>query len=1580
MPVTSTQDGKKTILLVEDEAAIATAEKRVLEKHGFRVLLASSGIKAVEATKKTGRIDLILMDINLGRGMDGIEAAEIILHQNDVPVVFLSDSTQPQVVKETDRVASYGFVVKDSPEAVLIASIRMAFRLHDACRELKEKERMLSMEEERLRKAQAIARVGNWELDLRTNKVWASEEAFRIYGIEEVTPELPLALVQQSVLSPYRAGMDRALHRLAKREGEYDEEYQIKRSNDGLLRFIHSRAELTLAEDGTPTRVAGVIQDITELRQRESELSMLNRTLRALSGSSEAMMRAGGEAEYLEAVCSVLVESCGYSMVWIGLAEEGEGKRVKPAAWAGFDEDYVKHVNVTWADTERGRGPAGTATRTGKPAICNALADPSFVPWREEALKRGYVSVLGLPLMNNGRALGAITLYSPEADQFSEEEVGLLTRLSDDLVYGITTLRLREEHVRSEESLRWSEARFRSLFETSRDSILLVNRETGRILGANPAACRLYGYSLEEFLALKNTDISTEQEKTETAVLQSVSEVPFRLHRKKDGTVFPVEISGGSFEEANLRLYTAFIRDITDRQQAEARLRESEELYRVAIEHSNDGVALHRGPGLIYGNQRFLDMFGYDSLEEARHTDRFLKIHPDDREMVAEYAARRQRGEPAPSPYECRGIGKNGATMHLEVSVADVVYLGEPASLAYLRDVTERKEAEEKLRASRLQLAVAADMAKIAYWEHEESTGEFLFNDAFYALYGTTAEQEGGYRMPTEDYLRRFVHPDEQEKLGLVIEEHRARTPTDDLKQVEHRAIRRDGEVMHVLTWNRVVRDQEGRILRAVGVNQDITARKEMEEALRESKTRLDLALQSASMGVWHWDLAPDRRCFDDQACRLLGFEPATFTGASGEFFRAVHPDDRAMLRAALARTIERDLPYEPEFRAIWPDGSVHYIAARGRLVRNDSSNKPERISGINWDVTERVRAEEALRESETKLRAILEGSRDAIALSRDGLITFANHAHVSLFGYEGAGELVGMPIVDLIAPENRGLVAGMLKKRAAGEPAPQFFEVTAQKKDGTRFFIECSVSAYVLKGERLVLAILRDVTDRRRAEDEVRMLKHSIDVHYDGAYWMNTANEFVYVNDAACKSLGYEREDLMGKTLYQISPPATAEGMEKVWEGLRKGGSFLGKSVHRRKDGSEFPVEFVITYVQFGGRELACGFARDVTEKRRLEDQLRQAQKMEAVGTLAGGVAHDFNNILTVIMSFGNLLQAGIAADDPLRPYIDQIVVSSERAADLTRSLLAFGRKQRITPEAHTVNGVVESTANLLKRLLPEDIDLTCDLTDEATLTMLDATQIGQVIMNLATNARDAMPHGGSLTISTELAMLDNQFEKAHGFGRPGAYVKLSVTDTGMGMDEETMKRIFEPFFTTKEVGKGTGLGLASAYGIVKQHGGYITVSSTLSEGTTFDLYLPLIDAPRPRAAFEAPETEGGTETILIVEDDGDVRNMVGLILKSQGYATLEAADGDDAVRLYREHREKVDLVILDVVMPGRNGKEVLDEITRVNPSVKALFVSGYTGDIVIDKGIQSESVDFLQKPLSVPKLLSKVREVLDR
>ena len=385
--------------------------------------------------------------------------------------------------------------------------------------------------------------------------------------------------------------------------------------------------------------------------------------------------------------------------------------------------------------------------------------------------------------------------------------------------------------------------------------------------------------------------------------------------------------------------------------------------------------------------------------------------------------------------------------------------------------------------------------------------------------------------------------------------------------------------------------------------------------------------------------------------------------------------------------------------------------------------------------------------------------------------------------------------------------------------------------------------------------------------------------------------------------------------------------------------------------------------------------------EKEKLQVQLLQAQKMEAIGQLAGGIAHDFNNVLTAIIGYGHLLLMSLDESSPLNNYVNQMLAASERAAKLVSSLLAFSRKQVTNPEPVEVTRIIKGVETLITRLVGEDVELKTILTDEALTVMADAHQIDQMLMNLAANARDAMPGGGSLTISTEFAEMDSEFIKFHGFGSAGQYALIAVSDTGTGIDEEAKERIFEPFFTTKDVGKGTGLGLAMVYGIVKQHNGYINVYSELGEGTTFRIYLPLIQS---EAKEKKPEIlsvmRKGTETILLVEDNAEVRGSVHVTIARAGYKVLEAVDGEDAISKFMENKDEIHLIILDVVMPKKNGKEVSEAVWKVKPDVKIIFTSGYTADIIHRKGIVEEGSDLILKPFSPYVLLEKIRDLLDK
>jgi signal transduction histidine kinase/ActR/RegA family two-component response regulator len=439
----------------------------------------------------------------------------------------------------------------------------------------------------------------------------------------------------------------------------------------------------------------------------------------------------------------------------------------------------------------------------------------------------------------------------------------------------------------------------------------------------------------------------------------------------------------------------------------------------------------------------------------------------------------------------------------------------------------------------------------------------------------------------------------------------------------------------------------------------------------------------------------------------------------------------------------------------------------------------------------------------------------------------------------------------------------------------------------------------------------------------------------------------------------------------------------EDLWETIARGNVWMGHLINRRKDGTFFEERVTISALFDESHAIVNYVAvkQDVTDLIQLEEQLRQSQKMDAIGQLAGGVAHDFNNLLTAINGYSSLALQRLEADHPITSYLEEIKKAGDRAANLTRQLLAFGRKQILQPLAINLNDVVTDMNKMLRRLIGEDILLTARLDPDLKNIKADPGQIEQVLVNLIVNARDAMPQGGDLTIETASVELGSAYASKHLGFQPGQYVMLEVSDTGCGMDAATQARIFDPFFTTKEKGKGTGLGLSTVYGIIKQSGGDISVSSEVGHGTKFKVYLPqVVTAPQQAEALAVePAVRGGTETILLVEDEDVVRGLARKILEHAGYQVVEASRGEEALRLYRQSVDPIDLLLTDVVMPETSGKEVADRLHEMQPDLRVLFMSGYTDEAIVHHGVLDSHLEFIQKPFTPAALARKVREVLD-
>ncbi len=502
-----------------------------------------------------------------------------------------------------------------------------------------------------------------------------------------------------------------------------------------------------------------------------------------------------------------------------------------------------------------------------------------------------------------------------------------------------------------------------------------------------------------------------------------------------------------------------------------------------------------------------------------------------------------------------------------------------------------------------------------------------------------------------------------------------------------------------------------------------------------------------------------------------------------------------------------------------------------------------------------------------------------------------------------------------------------------------------------------------------------------RKSEERYRML---IDTSPDIIYTVDAGNDRVQsLNMAFEKITGWQRDAWIGRPFPELIHPDDRALAARTIDEVRRGEPRSRYELRILTRSGEYRTAELTNDALFDGGKVAAAFgvARDITERKRLEEQLRHAVKMEAVGQLAGGIAHDFNNMLSVIIGYCNFLLDDMPTDDPLREHVDLIMASAERAAHLTQNLLTFSRKQIVSMQAMDLVTVVRKVEPLVTRLVGETVRVALELPAEPITVMGDSTQVEQILMNLAANARDAMPSGGTLSVGAGTVDIDDGFRLVRGFGRSGRYALLTMADTGTGMEDSIRERIFEPFFTTKLTGKGTGLGLSIVFGIVKQHHGYIEVASQPGKGTRFSIYLPLL----PESAVLADEAQrkerprGGTETILVAEDNGDVRTMLVKVLRGAGYGVIEAVDGEDAVTRFAQE-PGVQLLLFDVIMPNRNGKEAYDTIRARRPDVKVLFMSGYTADILSKSGVSEKEFDFLQKPVHTPVLLAKVREVLDR
>jgi PAS domain S-box-containing protein len=781
----------------------------------------------------------------------------------------------------------------------------------------------------------------------------------------------------------------------------------------------------------------------------------------------------------------------------------------------------------------------------------------------------------------------------------------------------------------------------------------------------------------------------------------------------------------------------------------------------------------------------------------------------------------------------------------------------------------------------------------------------------------------------------------------------------------------------------------DGNIIGAIESVRDISERKLMENILRESEERFRTLTEKSLVGVYI--IQDDLFHYINPAlAEMFGYALEEIIDRLGpdDF---VTPEDRDRVLASIRRRTAGEIEFSHhEFHISRKDGSIRIVEAFGSRALH--KGRPA-VLGTIFDITERKRSEEKLFQITERWERTFDAVPDLIAIiDTDFRIVQVNKAMADRLGSTPA-ECVGQ-VCYAVVHKTEAPPSFCPLVQTLTDCQEHLAEVSEEGLGGD-FIVSTSPicnSAGQLVG---IVHVARDITKRKLAETKLNEQLHFLQQLLDSipipVYYKDVDGVYLGCNAAFETLISVPRSDIVGKTDYEVAPKDCADKCHESDSALlHHPGVQIYEASVIYNDGEYHNVIFnKATFVDANncvagivGAMIDITSLRKVEEERKmLETQLHQAQKMEAIGQLAGGIAHDFNNILTAIMGFSSIILLRMEKESPLRHYVKQVLTSAERAAELTNSLLTFSRRQVMHAKLLDLCGVVRGLEKMLGRLVPEDIDFRTTVAEGDLIVMADKVQIEQVLMNLVTNAKDAMPGEGTLTIEVSPVVMEERFVHADGFGEPGNYVCVTVADTGYGMDEETRKRIFEPFFTTKEVGKGTGLGMAIIYGIIQQHNGYISVYSEKGKGTTFKIYLPLIaeGIKEEQGALEAEPPSGGTETVLLAEDDAAVLEFHRMIFEEAGYRVIEAVDGRDALNKFTEHMAEVDILATDVIMPKMNGKSLYEEIRKIRPDMKVLFMSGYTKDIIVERGILEDEFSVITKPVTSYELLKKVREILD-
>jgi len=1298
----------------------------------------------------------------------------------------------------------------------------------------------------------------------------------------------------------------------------------------------------------------------------------------------------------IELVCLNLTETLGYQTAWIALLDPSS-KTVVATAASGFEAGFAA-LEESLRAGHYPRCMQQALERDETVLVEDPKADCPACPVSDQY--RGRIG-LSRRLSQDGRIHGVLSLSGAAAYVSSEEELALFEELVSDLGLALHRIEAAGRHGEREQFLR-------AILQTTADGFWVVDGQ-GRIVDANDASCAMMGCSRDELIGMDVSDIDANESPADTAahierVMSKGSEVFESRHRRKDGSLFPVEVSTTFLKERD-GIMVCFCRDITVRKQAEAALKESEAMWRnILVRIPQIGISLDAQGRIIFANKHFLELTGWDA-EAVNGRDWFTDFIPEAvRKQVRAVFDRAMQAEDGLllSNFENEILTRTGELR--SVAWSNVVThdaRGAPIGVTCLGvDLTERKAAEER---NKYQLGLIASLLS--------SIPDIVFYKDTDGVYlGCNAEFARHLGLATDEIVGKTDH-------DLYSQAEADAFCDNDRRMLAQGVPRRNEEWVEYPDGRRVLLDTlkapllatDGKIIGLVGISRDITDRNRAEEELQRTTRLLDSVREAQSLYIAQGDPHP---VFEALLQGLLtmtdsefGFLDEVLHDADGSRYKLSlalsnitwDQDSRKLYEQLRARNLEfrnldnlaglparieepiiaNDTPADPRSGGL-PGGHPAIRSFMGLPVRSGGEiigvvGVANRIDGYDEEMarflepylnacagiiqafrlkTSESEAVAALRESEEqvrrKLQAVLDPEGDIGELGLADLVALQ-----ALM--EDLQRLTGIGI-GLVDRDGKVVVA-----TGGREICTKFHSVHHQacgfcQESGTRF------SGNVKPGEFKICKCKNNLWDI------------STPIVIGGQHVGNLfLNQFILEDEepdeelfrAQARSYGFDEAAYLAAV--RRVPRLSKQDVERVMAFYSRFGAF-------------------VSTLSYGNLKLARTLEecqRSEKEREKLRAQLTQAQRMESVGRLAGGVAHDFNNMLNVILGHTELLLEDLPADSALQAGLAEIWKAALHSADLTRQLLAFARKQTIAPRVLDLNETIESLLRMLRRLIGEDIDLVWKPAQDLEPLCIDPAQVHQLLANLVVNARDAIGHGhGRVTIETGMICFDEDACADYPGLAPGDYVLLTVSDDGCGMDQETRANIFEPFYTTKKSGKGTGLGLATVYGIAKQNDGYVTVASEPDLGSTFRICLPphrgarIVQQPGPVA--EAATVASGDETILLVEDEPAIRDMTRIMLERLGYTVLTAGSPRAAIDLAEQHGGGIQLLLTDVVMPEMNGRALADRLFSLCPDLKCLFMSGYTADVIAQHGVLDESVIFIQKPFDKENLRAKVHEAM--